>query len=97
MTFFQKISVVLIFLFLLSGVNFVLAAQDKDDDVKSVIEVMNQYKPDKLPGTDLGQDEGPQKFTFKLLGIIIDMIIYLSGTLATIGLIVGGTQYMFSL
>ena len=32
----------------------------------------------------------------KFLAIFIDFMIYLSGTLATIGLIVGGAQYMFS-
>lgn len=97
MAFFKKISVGLILIFVLSGVNCALAEPTKDEEVQSIIEIMNTYKPEKLPGSDLGQDEDPQKFTFKLLGIVIDMIIYISGTLATIGLIVGGSQYMFSM
>lgn len=43
-------------------------------------------------GTDISADEA----TLSFASIVIDMIIYVSGTLAVIGVIVGGARYMFS-
>ena len=63
---------------------------------KKVLDWMNDFKPDYLPWGDLKSDKGAETFTMKFLAIFIDFMIYLSGTLATIGLIVGGAQYMFS-
>ncbi len=56
---------------------------------------MNQHRPDNLTAI-LDEDNSPESLTMYFAIRIIDMLIYISGTLATIGVMYGGARYMFS-
>ena len=67
-------------------------------EASSVLDNMQEYLPENLPwAVDHSFEENQaSNITARVVGSIIDIIIYISGTLAVIGVIVGGARYMFS-
>ena len=60
-----------------------------------IIDGMTKYAPENLPRMS-NENDTPESMTLRLATVIIDIIIYISGTLAVIGVIVWGARYMFS-
>lgn len=87
----EKILKSLCFLFLLFWI-FLANVQAEN----TIIDWMGEHFPKNLPGEKLGEQASAYEITLKISAVVIDTIIYLSGTLAVIGVIVWGAKYIFS-